>query len=128
MTDLVTGPRLLIGFDLSTATQWDSTDSLGTVHFNYEWTQEQWRHIEMVAFRLLLAQMNGTTEWNQWSEAITPEALEFFEEDMPAGLFSEDDDVEDSEVLNATTTAIGVVDCILKQFEEEIGKRGGSLP
>ena len=120
---------LNLQIDLSEAGRWDSEHKdTGIVRHHYQWTPEQWQHIEMVAYRLILATMAGTAEWSRWEDAITPEALDYWDEDKPDGLFKDSDDLDFNEDLNGCSTAIGVVDAILKQMEEEIGKRGGSLP
>lgn len=116
---------------LDEAGKWDSeTKAEGKVQHNYQWSPEQWKHIEMVAYRLILATMSGSADWGRWEDAITPEALDFWDEDKPDDLFnvSDDPDENNDNEINGCSTAIGVVDCILKQMEEEIGKRGGSLP
>ena len=129
MTDVVENPVLRLTFDLSNAGRWDSEHKdTGKVRHNYQWSQEQWRHIETVAFKLLLVTMNGSAPWAVWNDAITPEALDYWEEDLPEDLFKSSDALDENEHLNGCTTAIGMVDSILQQFEEEIGKRGGSLP
>ena len=123
MTDTVASPRLLIGFDLSKAGQWDSEHKdTGKIHHNYQWTQEQWRYIERAAFRMLLATMNGEGEWQTWEDAIPPMAMDFWEDEVPEGLFPEDDGEFG---LSGVMTAMGVVDAILSQFEEEAAKRDG---
>lgn len=113
MTETVASPRLLIGFDLSNAGKWDS----GKVEHNFQWNQAQWRYIEFSAFRMLLATMEGSAPWAKWEDAIPPEALDYWENEVPDGLFTDD------EHLDGVSTAIGVVDAILGQFEEEVAKR-----
>lgn len=114
---------------LDEAGKWDTVSKAeGRVEHNYIWSPEQWRHIEMVAFKMLLAQMQGITEWAKWEDAITPEALDYWEDDLPEDVFKASDDPEENEHLMGVATAIGVVDAILRQMEDEIGKRGGSLP
>jgi len=127
MTDLVTGPRLLIGFDLSKAGQWNSETRETTTSHDYKWNQAQWRYIERSAFRMLLATMEGTAPWGAWGEAIPPEALEYWEDEVPDGLFkaSDDENPDEDEHLMGVATAIGVVDAIIGQFEEEAAKRDG---
>jgi hypothetical protein len=122
MTDIVASPRLLISFDLSNAGKWDSETKEVTTTHDYKWNQAQWRYIECAAFRMLLATMENSAPWYKWEDAIPPEALDYWDDEVPEGLFTDD------ESLNGVATAIGVVDAILGQFEEEIGKRGGSLP
>ena len=126
--DIVVSPRLKLEVDLTEAGKTRSQDSNGSYEHDYIWSPEQWRHIEMVAYKMLLAQMRALTEWSYWGEAITPEALDYWEEDLPEDLFTSSDDPDLNEHISGCSTAIGVVDAILKQIEEEIGKRGGSLP
>jgi hypothetical protein len=128
MTDMVAGPRLLIGFDLSKAGQWDSEHKdTGKVQHNYQWNQAQWRYIERSAFRMLLATMDGTAPWAVWEDASPPEALDYWEDEVPEGLFkaSDDENPDEDEHLMGVSTAIGVVDAIISQFEEEAAKRDG---
>jgi hypothetical protein len=128
MTDTVATPVLRLKVSLAEAGKWMSTDKDGSVTNHYQWTPDQWKHIEMVAFKLVIATMQGHTEWSSWEECITPEAMDFWEEDLPDDLFKGADELGFDEHLNGCSTAIGVVDAILAQMEEEIGKRGGSLP
>lgn len=129
MTDVRLAPMLNLQIDLTAAGSWRSESKKdGVQDHYYQWNPEQWKHIEMVAFRLLLVTMGGNAPWIEWSDCIPPEALDFWEEDLPDDLFSGADEPNDNEHINGCATAIGVVDCILKQMEEEIGKRGGSLP
>ncbi len=118
MTDIVVSPRLLIGFDLSNAGKWDSEHKdTGKVEHNYQWNQAQWRYIKRSAFRMLLATMEGSAPWTPWENAIPSEALDYWDDELPEGLFTDD------ETLDGVSTAIGVVDAILGQFEEEAAKR-----
>lgn len=121
MTDTA-APRLLIGIDLSKAGQWDS-ESLehGKIHhdWNGKWNQAQWRFIERSAFRMLIATMEGSAPWSTWGDAVPPEALDYWEDEVPDDLFEEDD------WIAGVSTAIGVVDAIIAQFEEEAAKRDG---
>jgi hypothetical protein len=123
MADTVMAPVLKLEINLDNAGRWNTEHrDIGKVRHHYQWTPEQWQHIEMSAMRMLLATMAGTAPWGVWEEAIVPEAVDFFEEGGD-DLFQEGD-----EYTNAVATAIGVVDAILSQLEEEVGKRGGSLP
>jgi len=125
VSDVVTKPVLKLRFDLSNAGKWDSTHKdTGKTEHNYQWTEEQWRYIMRSAYRLLLATMEGSAPWGTWEECIPPEALDYWEDEVPPGLFkaSEDENADEDEHLMGVSTAIGVVDCMLSQFEEEAAK------
>lgn len=119
MTDIILAPILLLNVDLSKAGQWDSETKEATTHHNYQWNAEQWRFIERSAFRMLIATMDGSAPWTTWNDCIPPEALDYWDDEVPQGLFTDD------EHLDGVSTAIGVVDAILIQFEEEAAKRDG---
>jgi len=115
---MIDQPVLRLKIDLSTAGQWDSEHKdTGRVHHNYQWTANQWSHIKKVAMRLFLATWEGTAPWEHlWELAIPPEALDYWDAGLPAGLFSDDPDSE--ETMNAVATAIGVVDALLDRIGE----------
>lgn len=118
MQEIIENPVMRLTFDLTEAGRWDSSSKTTTTHHNYQWNREQWRQIERAAFLMIRESMDGDAPWDTWNECIPPEAIEYFN-GVSQDLFTED------ELLDATSTAIGVVDAILGQFEEEAAKRDG---